>query len=144
MSKPRYVSFWIPVTEDDLPDGIKSWNDVPGYQPNTGRDTDNGSLAWEININDGMIVTYRRPGTIPTPINFNLMLHAKPVDEGSYWVHDNKFNLMMEVEEDYVPDFFPEYHYGDYVILNVKNGFVTNWKSTPEDIERYIDENTGN
>lgn len=46
--------------------------------------------------------------------------------------------------EGYVPDFFPDEHYGDYLYLDIdiKTGKITNWKvPTPKDIESMKGEN---
>ena len=40
----------------------------------------------------------------------------------------------------YVPDFFPEKHYGDYVILTIDldTGKILNWKATSEDLTKFL------
>lgn len=46
--------------------------------------------------------------------------------------------------EGYVPDFFPDEHYGDYLYLDIdiKTGKITNWKvPTPKDLESMKGEN---
>ena len=42
--------------------------------------------------------------------------------------------------EGYVPDFFPEKHYGDYVILTIDldTGRILNWKATSEDLTKFL------
>jgi hypothetical protein len=44
--------------------------------------------------------------------------------------------------EGYVPQFFPNDHYGDYVIINIrKDGSVANFEVTDEQIDKVIAEN---
>jgi hypothetical protein len=65
-----------------------------------------------------------------------IQIHAKVVDSASYSLHaaDGK---KIAYRDDYVPSFFPEDHYGDYIILNIdlETGQVLNWnKPKPEDV----------
>lgn len=45
--------------------------------------------------------------------------------------------------EGYVPEFFPEQHYGDYLILDIDidSGRITNWTApTAEQLENFINQ----
>lgn len=65
-----------------------------------------------------------------------LKVSIKAVDSGIY-------SLNGEDYEGYVPDFFPEEHYGDYVYLDidVNTGKITNWKKpTKTQLKKYFKE----
>lgn len=50
-------------------------------------------------------------------------------------------NAILKTYNGYVPDFFPEKHYGDYLLLDIDidTGLITNWpKLFPKDIEIFI------
>ena len=57
-------------------------------------------------------------------------MHAKVCDDGFYTFYDNEGNVIYESDNyEYVPLFFPEQHYGDYLILSIdETGKITNWK----------------
>ena len=69
-----------------------------------------------------------------------LRIHMKVRDEfrGTLQGADG---AVLKDYEGYVPDFMPEQHYGDYLILaiDIDTGQITNWtKPTPEQIEEFI------
>ncbi len=49
-----------------------------------------------------------------------------------FWaaLYDENGNPMGKEHDGYVPDFFPDEHYGDYVILKIElaTGKILNWK----------------
>lgn len=55
-------------------------------------------------------------------------IHAKVVDSASYSLHTQDGTKIAD-RDDYVPSFFPEDHYCDYIILNIdlETGQVLNW-----------------
>lgn len=62
---------------------------------------------------------------------------AKCSDMFSATIHDKDGKKLFEYDG-YVPDFFPDEHYGDYVILDIdlETGKILNWKKpTQEDID---------
>jgi len=56
-------------------------------------------------------------------------VHAKVCDSASYCLKDVDGNNIA-VRDDYVPNFFPTQHYGDYLVLNIdlETGVILNWK----------------
>ena len=57
-------------------------------------------------------------------------VHAKVRDSGCYGLIDND-NCEVFTHDGYVPSFFPEEHYGDYLILeiDIETGLIKNWKA---------------
>jgi hypothetical protein len=58
-------------------------------------------------------------------------IHFKICDAGSYFVKDDRGNLILSIEQDYVPPVLcpEEGGYGDYIIMNIdQNGQIKNWK----------------
>lgn len=74
-----------------------------------------------------------------------VMAHAKTIyvnlkvtDRFNGEIRDENGNGLIDIEESYVPDFFPENHYGDYVelLIDLETGMILNWeKPTSEQIE---------
>lgn len=56
-------------------------------------------------------------------------VHVKVRDRGNYTFKDETGNVVANLEEEYVPSFFPEDHYGDYLIFDIdlKTGRILNW-----------------
>lgn len=77
--------------------------------------------------------------------NKPVMAHAKTIHislkvSGRFngKIFDENGNSLIDIEESYVPDFFPGQHYGDYVELEIdlESGMINNWiKPTGEQIE---------
>lgn len=68
-------------------------------------------------------------------------VHVKVCDRGNYEFKTPTGTVLKEIDEDYVPSFFPGEHYGDYLILDIdlETGQITNWKKpTTEQIEQAI------
>lgn len=67
-------------------------------------------------------------------------LEMKICDEGSYYLLDEDDNVVLSLEQDYVPNKLLPGEYGDYLKLHIdENGLITNWYSKPS-IEDFIDE----
>ena len=64
-----------------------------------------------------------------------LRVHLKVSDRFTASLHDQNGEEIFLQEDGYVPDFMPEKHYGDYVILNIDidTGQITNWSTPTED-----------
>ena len=65
-------------------------------------------------------------------------VHVKVGDRGFYEFKSPDGTSLKELQEDYVSDFFPGDHYGDYLILDIdlETGQIKNWnKPNIEDIE---------
>lgn len=80
---------------------------------------------------------------ITKPIKVNaktLKLHIKVCDRFEADLVDQQGDVLKEYEG-YVPDFMPEQHDGDYLILDIDidTGVITNWKPvTAQQIETFI------
>jgi hypothetical protein len=59
-----------------------------------------------------------------------LQIYAKVRDAGCYTVYDQA-GEEIGMHDGYVPSFFPEDHYGDYLILDIdlETGRILNWKA---------------
>lgn len=69
-----------------------------------------------------------------------LRIHMKVRDQFGADLKDADGEVLKEYEG-YVPDFMPEQHYGDYLILDIDidTGQITNWvKPSAEQIEEFI------
>jgi len=67
-------------------------------------------------------------------------LEMKICDEGSYYLLDEDDNVVLSLEQDYVPNKLLPGEYGDYLKLHIdENGLITNWYSKPS-IADFIDE----
>ena len=72
-----------------------------------------------------------------------LKLHLKVCDRFTATLESSTGTELYE-HDDYVPDFMPGEHYGDYVILDIDidSGQITNWVApTAEQIENWISSN---
>ena len=68
----------------------------------------------------------------------SIQVHAKVCDSGCYTLKDQNGKDIAS-RDDYVPSFFPEEHYGDYIILDIEleTGKILNWKKPIEqDVSR--------
>lgn len=61
------------------------------------------------------------------PLDVEWDLHMKVVDTGAYQLLDSAGNAIGEERQNYVPNFFPGSHYGDYLIFDIAGGKVANW-----------------
>lgn len=61
-------------------------------------------------------------------------VHVKVCDRGNYEFKSPTGTTLKSINEDYVPDFFPDDHYGDYLILDIdlSTGQITNWNKPTE------------
>lgn len=78
--------------------------------------------------------------TVPV-VAKTLRIHLKVSDMFTAHILDENGNELGGQDDGYVPDFMPEKHYGDYVILSIDldTGQVTNWTApSAEQIERFI------
>jgi hypothetical protein len=71
-----------------------------------------------------------------------IRLYCKVRDMFTAHIHDQDGNEIGGQDDGYVADFFPEDHYGDYLILNIdlETGQITNWvKPDANDIEKFLE-----
>ena len=88
----------------------------------------------EIDIDNGVILNWKQGTTAK--------IHYKVCDGGSYYLKDEDYNVVMSIEDDYVPSIMcpKESGYGDYIIMNVdENGKIQNWKIKISDFEENND-----
>jgi hypothetical protein len=76
-----------------------------------------------VGIDDGVIRDW--------PKGFAYNLDMKVVDAGVYTLLDEDGDEVAE-RGDYVPDFFPGNHYGDYIRFNIDgDGKIEGWSASP-------------
>lgn len=108
----RYVKLQVAVRyeEEDIP------NDFPHRK---------GDL-WcpTIDIDSGQILDWDQ--------GRSLDLYMKVCDEGSYYLLDDSKNIVLSMEQDYVPNQLIPGSYGDYISLRInQDGLIENWPKTP-------------
>lgn len=114
----KYVKLQVAVRydEEDIP------NDFP---------LRNGNM-WnaKIEIDKGIVVDW--------PQGQKGNLEMKICDEGSYYLLDENDNVILSIEEDYVPNKLLPGSYGDSLKLHIgENGVISNWYSKPS-IEDFL------
>lgn len=108
----KYVKLQVAVRYDE--------EDMPSDFPHRKND------FWSptIDVDNGQILEWEKGRSID--------LHMKVCDDGSYYLLDGNKNLILSIEQDYVPNKLIPGEYGDYIIMNInENGIITNWKSNP-------------
>jgi hypothetical protein len=73
-----------------------------------------------------------------------ISINAKCSDLCYTVIKDNKDRIIME-HDGYVPDFMPDEHYGDYVILDIdlRTGKILNWDVSKQDVLNWIAKQRG-
>lgn len=108
----KYVQLEVPVKYDD--------EDMPFDFPF--RDGDIWSPL--IDIDNGKIIDYEYSERWP--------LHMKITDGGSYYLLDENKELLLKIEDDYVPNRLIPGSYGDYIEMNIlPDGKIENWYKKP-------------
>ncbi len=71
-----------------------------------------------------------------------LTINAKCSDLCFTMIQDKNGTILAE-NNGYVPDFMPDEHYGDYVMLeiDVKTGKILNWTATEKSVSNWIKNN---
>lgn len=114
--------------------GVRYWEDgqVNGVEDTDGiipcRDGD----CWcpEIDIDNGIILNWTK--------GVKADVHYKVCDEGSYYLKDDGGNVVLSIEQDYVPNELIPGKYGDYIIMQIdESGVIVNWPKNPS-IENFI------
>ena len=65
-------------------------------------------------------------------------IHFKVCDCGTYNLKDENGNIVLSIEDDYVPNIMcpSENGYGDYIIMDInENGQIENWKTDISDFK---------
>lgn len=86
----------------------------------------------EIDIDSGLILNWAKG--VSADVHYNVC------DAGSYYLNDENGNVVLSIEDDYVPNKLIPGEYGDYIIMNInEDGFITNWSKNPDIID-FLDE----
>lgn len=116
------IRFTIPLRYLDEEDHIA--DDFPGRH-------DGDKLTMLIGLDDGIVRDWPK-GRVE-------QVYEKVCDEGVYTLL-NDDGTEVTTSEGYVPGFFPEDHYGDYVILGITgDGKVTGWPPKARAVQEWID-----
>lgn len=89
------------------------------------------------NLNNGDLLL---PGRAPFPSGKH-ELYMKVCDTGNYRLLDHAGEDVGGTDPDdtdYVPGFFPGEHFGDYLILDIDDGKITNWQPKPHKVEAFL------
>lgn len=110
----KWVKINIPICEEEENQKIfEITNTIPADR-----------ICFFVDVDTGKIRHY------PGDCAFHLF--EKVVDRGYYWLLDDKFQIILSIENDYVPNKLIPGEYGDYVNLNIDdNGVITNWPKYP-------------
>lgn len=77
-----------------------------------------------IDIDKGQIVDFEYHERWP--------LHMKVTDSGSYYLLDENKEVVLKIEDDYVPNSLIPGSYGDYIEINIlTDGKIENWYLKP-------------
>lgn len=114
----KFVKLSVAVRYDD--------EDIPFDFPFRNGDMWNA----KIDIDNGSVVDW--------PQGQKGNLEMKICDEGSYYLLDENENVILSIENDYVPNRLLPGSYGDYLKLHIgENGVISNWYSKPS-IEDFL------
>lgn len=83
-----------------------------------------------IDVETGIILNWEKGKTAS--------IHFKICDDGSYYLVDDKENIVLSIEDDYVPSILcpKRSGYGDYIIMDIdENGKINNWDFNINDFE---------
>ncbi len=87
-----------------------------------------------IDINSGIVTNWKQ-GVVAE-------IHYKVCDAGSYYLKDEAGNVVLSIEEDYVPDTLAinDDGYGDYIIMDIfENGQIGGWDFNTNDFQKNND-----
>jgi len=116
--------------------GVRYWEDAEV----SGVDGDKGYLIpcrkddyWYpvIDFDNGIILNWTK--------GLTAKVHYKVVDNGSYYLKDENGEVVLKIEDNYVPSCLcpKEEGYGDYIIMDIdENGVIADWEPT---ISSFID-----
>lgn len=65
-------------------------------------------------------------------------LHMKVCDQCTVRMLNHAQEPEHSVEDEYVPGFFPGQHYGDYIIFEIADGQVKNWKPSVSKVAHWL------
>lgn len=80
----------------------------------------------EIDIDTGIIINWTK--------GVKAEIHFKVCDGGSYYVKDVEGNVVLSIENDYVPNSLIPGSYGDYIVMTIdENGKIAEWRPSLDD-----------
>jgi len=85
-----------------------------------------------IDFDNGIILNWTKGTTAE--------IHYKVCDDGSYYLKDENGEVVLKIEDDYVPSCLcpKEEGCGDYIIMDIdENGVIADWKKT---LDGFIDD----
>lgn len=110
--------------------GVRYWEDatVDGVEDSEGDlvPCRRGDL-WcpEIDVDSGVIINWEKGKTAE--------IHYKVCDSGNYHLKDADGNVILSIEEDYVPNGLVPGKYGDYIVMTVDaEGKIKEWPRNPD------------
>ncbi len=66
-------------------------------------------------------------------------LYMKVCDEGRYQLLASDGSKIVEEKDGYVPRFFSDEHFGDYLIFSIDaSGRITNWNVTADELAEFL------
>lgn len=129
----QYIEVTAPVyTEDfdDAPKGFSLIYDTHG---------DESMIKFQVNLDTNRICFFDESGWKDAPDDFRFIIHTKVADGGTYRLLDEGYNTIVEDEENYVPDFFPGDHYGDYLMIPIAHGKLDVRRFDADDIQEWYE-----
>ncbi|CAM0052449.1 RecE-like recombination exonuclease [Vibrio phage D478] len=119
-----------PVKYDEVvhPSDCKGCPDCQGINC----ETTNQACKEELESHQGRSQTMRNAEVEQAPsVPSVVSVHVKVTDRGCYDFKDANGKSLADLKEEYVPDFFPGEHYGDYLILDIElaTGRILNWRA---------------
>ena len=126
----------VEITTLEVKAGVRYWEDS---EFNGENDTEDGDLApckvgsvWcpIIDIDNGVITNWNK--------GVKAEIHYKVCDNGCYYLKDNVNNVILSIEQDYVPKILcpKDNGWGDYIIMDIdENGKISDWKIDIEDFK---------
>lgn len=85
-----------------------------------------------IDVGSGVIINWKQ--------GVKAEVHYKVCDDGSYYFEDANGNILLSIEQNYVPKIMcpKEEGYGDYIIMDIdENGKIADWEFT---LDGFVDE----
>ena len=130
------VKHEVEITTLEVKAGVRYWEDS---EFNGENDTEDGDLVpckvgsvWcpIIDIDNGVITNWNK--------GVKAEIHYKVCDNGCYYLKDNVNNVILSIEQDYVPKILcpKDNGWGDYIIMDIdENGKISDWKIDIEDFQ---------
>ena len=109
--------------------GVRYWEDAT---VNGVEDTDGSLIPFRVGDIWNPIIDVDSGCILDWPEGVEAKVHYKVCDAGSYYLSDVNGNVVLHIEDDYVPNSLIPGEYGDYIIMTINgSGSITEWPSTP-------------